>query len=246
MNNHINQDFASSDRNQDFEQVLVPAIYRYLQTEDYQKAIENLNDFCLKSDRDENSSLKHKCDSWRALIFEKQGKYWEALSLYKSLAQIIGKEHTLFAYLQVDVARVLHKLGDTKSAMLEIEKTFESPMDALTSDKLTALNLYVDLLKEDRNTLPAKYQSLVKHLVENLGIELRENDWLAPSHLNHSVKELFQKNREANRRYSQMLIELDKMDDDDQAKGILREYISEERVGYYRNLAIKELDELEE
>ena len=245
MNNHINQDFASSDLNQDFEQVLVPAIYQHLQTEDYQKAIEILNDFYLKFDRDESSSLKHKCESWKALIFEKQGKYWEALSLYKSLAQIMGKEHTLFAYLQVDVARVLHKLGNTKAAILEIEKAFQSPRDCSISDRLTALNLYVDLLEECHD-IPAKHQSLVKHLVNELGVELRGSDWLAPSHLNHSVKELFQKNQEANRRYSKMLIELDKMDDDDQAKGLLREYISEESVGYYHNLAIKELDELEE
>lgn len=122
-NDHINQGFASHDLNQDFEQIVVPAIYRLLQTEDYHDALEILNNFySATADQDENNWLKHKCDSWKALIFEKQGRYQEALSLYKSLAQVMGFSHTLFTYLQVDVARVLYKLGNTKSTIFEIKK----------------------------------------------------------------------------------------------------------------------------
>ncbi len=43
-----------------------------------------------------------------------------------------------------------------------------------------------------------------------------------------------------------MLIALDEIADDSQVEGLLRKYISSESVGYYRNLAIKELDELED
>lgn len=246
INYHINQDFASHDLNQDFEQVVVPAIYRHLQTEDYHQALEIVNNFSRASaDRDENNWLKHKCDSWKALIFEKQERYQEALSLYKSLAQFMGPSHTLFTYIQVDVARVLHKIGNNKSAILEIEKALESQYSSI-SDKLTALNLYVDILEYWHESLPIQQQILLKRLANELGIDWRENDLLEPSNLNQAVKELSQRNQEANRRYSRMLIALDEIEDDSQASGLLRKYISSESVGYYRNLAIKELDELED
>ena len=49
--------------------------------------------------------------------------------------------------------------------------------------------------------------------------------------------------RSAVKRYSRLLVELDEIEDDSQAEVLLRNYISEESVGYYRNLAMKELDE---
>lgn len=246
-NDHINQDKANHDLNQDFEQVVVPVIYRHLQAEHYHEALEIINNFYIASaDQDENNRLKHKCDSWKALIFEKQGRYQSALSLYKSLAQSMGSSHTLFTYLQVDVARVLHKLGDTKQAIFEIEKALEEPTCSSLSDKLTALSLYVNILQECPGEFSIHYKYLVDNLANELGIELRDNDLVEPSTLSQSIKELSQKNQEANRRYSRMLIELDEIEDDSQASGLLRKYISEESVGYYRKRAIKELDELED
>lgn len=125
-------------------------------------------------------------------------------------------------------------------------KKFKKPSYSSTNDNLIALNLYVDILEECHKPLSIQHQFLVKNLANELGIELRENDLVEPSNLSQSVKELSQKNQDANRRYSRVLIELDEIEDDSQAEGLLRKYISEETVGYYRNLAIKELDELED
>ncbi|MBD2775702.1 hypothetical protein [Iningainema tapete] len=126
---------------------VVPAIYQHLQAEDYPEALEILNNFYkIKADRDENNWLKHKCDAWKALILEKQERDQEALSLYKYLAQVMGAKHTLFTYLQVDVACILHKLGNNKEARIEIEKALEESTNSSISDKLTALNLYVSIL----------------------------------------------------------------------------------------------------
>ncbi len=41
-----------------------------------------------------------------------------------------------------------------------------------------------------------------------------------------------------------MLIELDEIEDASKAEVLLKKYISQESVGYYRNLAMQELDEL--
>ncbi|MDF5727139.1 MAG: hypothetical protein PUP92_03665 [Rhizonema sp. PD38] len=240
----ISQDFASPDLNRDFEQVVIPDIYRHLQAENYQSAVEIINDFYnTKVDRYENNLLKQKCDSWKALIFEKQGRDQEALSLYKFLAQLMGSNHTLFTYFQVDVARVLHKLGNNKEARIEIEKALEESIDSSISDLLTALNLYISILEECHETLAHQYQPLVNKLATQLGI-LRENDWLESGNLSQSVKECLVKNQEANKRYSRMLIELDEIEDASLAEVLLRKYISHESVGYYRNLAMQELDEL--
>ncbi|MBD2775703.1 hypothetical protein [Iningainema tapete] len=85
---------------------------------------------------------------------------------------------------------------------------------------------------------------MVNNVANELGIELQDNDLLDSINFSQSVKELSQKNREANRRYSQMLIELDEIEDDSQAECLLRNYIAEENVAYYRSLAMKELDQL--
>ncbi|MEC4816997.1 MAG: hypothetical protein SAK29_27570 [Scytonema sp. PMC 1069.18] len=239
----ISQNLTAPDFNKDFEQVVIPDIYRHLQAENYQEALEIINNFYqTKANRDENNLLKHKCDSWTALIFEKQGRDREALSLYKSLAHVMGQNHTLFTYYQVDVARVLHKLGNNKEARIEIEKVLENSIDSSISDKLTALNLYIDILEDCHEKLEHKYQPLVKKLATELGM-LREKDWSKATNLSQSVKELSYKNQEANKRYSRLLIELDQVEDDSQAEVLLRKYISQESVGYYRNLAMKELDE---
>ncbi len=240
----ISQGLASPDLNRDFEQVVIPDIYRHLQAKNYQSALEIITNFYqTKADRDENNLLKHKCDSWTALIFENLGRDREALSLYKSLAQVMGQNHTLFAYFQVDVARVLHKLGNNKEARIEIEKALEESIDSSISDKLTALNLYISILEECHETLAHQYQPLVKKLATELGV-LRENECLESSNLSQLVKELSHKNQEANKRYSRLVIEIDRVEDDSQAEFLLRKYISEESVGYYRNLAMKELNEL--
>lgn len=101
----------------------------------------------------------------------------------------------------------------------------------------------MDILEESHEKLPIQYQYLVQSLANDLGIEGFSNGLLESSSLNQSIREVSQKNQEANRRYSQMLIQLDEIEDDDQAEGLLRKYISEESVGYYRNLAIQELDD---
>lgn len=239
----IYENFESQNLNQDFEEV-VPGLYQYLQTEQYQEALEILDNFSrTKADKDGSHGVKHKCDSWKALIFEKQGRYQEALSLYQALAQGMGAKPTFLTYLQVDIARVLHKLGNHQEAITEIEKALEEPVDSSISDRLTALNLYVNILEEFHEKLPIQYQYLVQSLADDLGIEGFSNGLLEPSSLNQSIREVSQKNQEANRRYSRMLIELDKIEEDDQVEGLLRKYISQETVGYYRNLAIQELDD---
>lgn len=240
----ISQDLVSPDLNRDFEQVVIPDIYRHLQAENYQSAVEIINNFYkTKVDRDENNLLKQKCDSWKALIFEKQGRDQEALLLYKSLAQVMGSSHTLFTYCKVDVARVLLKLGNNKEARIEIEKALEESIGSSISDRLTALNLYISILEECHETLDTQYQPLVRKLANELGI-LRENDWLESGNFSQLVKECVLKNQEANKRYSRMLIELDEIEDASLAEGLLRKYISQESVGYYRNFAMQELDEL--
>ncbi|GAA6624228.1 hypothetical protein [Scytonema sp. NUACC26] len=241
----VEQNRVDSNLNRDFEQVVVPAIYKHLQTENYQEALEVVSNFSKTiANQDENDYLKNKYDSWKALILEKLGRYSEALPLYKSLAQVIGAEDTLFTYFQVDVARVLHKLGNYKEAILEIEKALADCKDSSISDKLTALNLYADILEECHETLNKRYQLLVENLADQLGIKVEDNRCLDSSYLSQLVKELSQKNHEANRRYSRMLIEVDGIEDDRQAENLIEQYISQESVSYYRHLAMKALDEI--
>lgn len=243
-NELINRGMEKYDLTQEFERVIVPAIYRCLQSENYHEALETLNDFYrVNVDKYDNILLTYKCDSWKALILEKQGKYQEALLFYQALAEAMGRQHPMFTYLQLDAVRLLDKLGNYKQAIIELEKILIPTIDNSISEKLTALNLYVEICQNCQEEVGSKYHNLVAHLVNELGIDCQEKDLLKPSNIRSEIKDLYLKNQEANQRYSRMLIELDTIEEDSQAEVFIKGYIAQESVGYYRNLALKQLED---
>lgn len=247
-NDGINQEPENSeDLDISLEEALAFDVSELLRSSDFDQALETIDSFYAANVyRDTNDQISNQCNLLKAQVFEEQGRQQEALSLYHLLSQNTEPSDQLFVYRKLDLVRVLRKVGSVEEAILEIEKTLEQQTNNAILGLLNLLAFYVDILESRDEVIPVKYQPLLRDLVDRIGVEDLSDDISEDSRfMNIVVNELSQKNRDANKRYSHLLFELDEVEDDSQADSLLRSYISQEKVGYYRNLAVEELNELE-
>jgi tetratricopeptide (TPR) repeat protein len=247
-NYSIGQNSESKDLDRHLETILIPRVYEYIRDDNYNKALESIDEFYQENlTQDGDEQIKNRCESWKAHIFEKQEKYYEALSIYRSSSELIDHSDQSFVYRKLDIARVLYRMGNLQEAASEAEEFFEAQAHSSDHGILSLLELYTDILEETSREFPTKYNSLVENLAGEIGIEISLNHTIEDSNnINLVVKEMAQKNRDANKRYSHLQVNLDKVETEQEAELLLRRYISEESVGFYRNSAIEELDQLSE
>lgn len=244
-NSKREQNFDDNRLVENFQRDIIPDIYSNLRSKNYNNALEVLEDFYQQNTSQvHNSSLMDKCNSWKAHIFEKQERYQEALLLHREICQSRETNDIFYINSQIDMARVLYKMGECAKAIEIIREILRQEIED-SADLLSVLNLYVDILESSNQLFPPEYKVFVENLAEQLGIELSNVDLNNSNNLTQEVKELSQKDRDANKRYSILVIGLNQIEDKNRKKSVLESYISEETVSLYRNMAVEALNNYE-
>lgn len=229
-----------------FKRELIPLVYRHIQASYFDEALRAIEDFYnLNLEKDEQGWLENKCNFWKALILEKQEKYSEALPLYRAAHRSIQQNDNLFVYKKLDIARVLHKLGNNDEAIREIEHILEQSVYDSPLELLKLLKCYTDCLESSGRNFPVEYKELITRLGNEFSANLSNSSQLKLQDIKEAIEQIAQENTEANRRYSLFMIQLDRVEARSEKIHLLRDYISEERINCYRNLAIEQLDEIE-
>jgi tetratricopeptide (TPR) repeat protein len=225
------------------EEKLSSVVHELIHKGDYDTALDVIDRFYSSRNRNQDDHIiRDKCDALKALIYERQEKFDEALSLYISLAEGLNTNDSLFIYRNADVSKILYKLCRTEEAISLIEKILSSQTNGTILSKLELLDLYLRILEEQNATISKKYQLLILNLATDIGIDdLTSFNQHESDYLNLVVKELTEKYHASNREYSRFLLEIEEVEDDKQYDDLLKKYISQEKVGYFRNLAIQEL-----
>jgi tetratricopeptide (TPR) repeat protein len=240
----IDENHESSDLNREYESVLVPTIYQLITKGHYEEALDAINSFYIEKEcQDKNRQLKEKCDSWIAQVYEEQSRYDQALTIYDYLSQSVESNHLLFMTRQVDVARVLYKMQRHEEACSKIEFTLDKQDDGEPLNMLQLLVQYIDILEASEKKFPLKYRALIERLANRLFIRIDEFDLNQSNSICELIRLIHQENRNANRRYTRLVIKLEQVDDD-HAVSMLEEYISNEKFEFYRNLAIEDLRDI--
>ena len=225
-----------------FQQKIIPLVYQQMQASCYDEAIAAIDDFYRSNvNKDHLYWLKPKSDAWKALILEKQSKYAEALLLYKSAYQSLPLQDNFYVYNRLNIARVLHKLKRNQEAIAEIEAILNLEFDTSVFELLALLDCYVDCLDSRNEIFPQKYLKFVICIAKELAIEFEPN---LVTQINPAIKQMVQKNRLANRAYSLLLIQLNKLKPEEQIY-LLRNYLSTAKIDYYRQMAIAQLKQIE-
>lgn len=189
----------------------------------------------------DNERLLHaRVVSWKALVLSKIERFEEAIPYYLFAYENEDKQKLSFFNAAYGLSFAYFRLGVKDKAIRIISDFLGTDYPSQEFCKLSMLDLYVDIL--EINDLPPKYEKLLDSIVEFIGLDV--NNF---KNLNDRIKEVYQKNKIANRRYSEFLISLNGSNNNELEKvNKLREYLNSETVGYYRKLATNQLTRLTE
>ena len=196
----------------------------------FDEAIATIDDFYrLHGNKDCQGRLKRKSDPWKALILEKQGKYAEALLLYKSAYRSLQQNDDLYVHKQLSIIKLLHKLEKDREAIAEIETILKLELDISVFELLALSDCYVDCLSSSNEVFPKKYLKHVDRIAKEFAPEFDSN--YLEVNINLAIKQMVQRNRTANRAYSLLLIQLDEVERDEQIY-LLRNYLSTAKIDF--------------
>ena len=227
-----------------FERSVIPFVCKQMQASRFDEAIATIDNFYrLNGNKDCQGRLKYKSDAWKALILEEQGKYAEALVLYKSTYQSLQQNDDLYVHKRLSIIKLLHKLEKDREAIAEIDTILKLELDISVFELLALFNCYVDCLESSNKIFPQKYLKLVARIAKEFAPKFDLN-YLETHNINLAIKQMVQRNRGANRAYSLLLIQLDEVEREEQIY-LLRNYLSTAKIDFYRQMAIAQLKQIE-
>lgn len=249
MINEKNKNSRNFDHNSEvynsYIEELVPVLTKLMDESHYNEAIEAINIFLnqnLKKEVQKNY-LKDQLDMWKGLIFEEQKEYNKALCFYRSAYKSIQPCNELFFLnKKLGISRVLHKLGNNEEACKEIEQILDWQIYNSSIQLLASLEQYINILDNSTQDFPVKYKQLIVSLVKEFDVTLSDYNLSEFLGISQIIKEMSQKNREANRRYSLLFAQLRQENDRNQQVQLFQNYVTKEKVAYYRNLVAEQLN----
>jgi hypothetical protein len=241
----VSSEMENNDLQRDF-MTFILSIIQEIDRGSYQEAYYYLHQFYnLNKSRDKSSWLEKQCLNWKGITLEKMGRFSQSLDVYRTLNQIEGISHFDYVSNCNSIVRLLCKLELTTEAMDEakrflnnLSKFYNENNDSIL-DVLPLLSDFVDLLEALNFDFPEDYLFLVDAIKNELAYDFGTDDNWDYKHL---VKIMHLENKEANKRYGFLLVRLNQ--NFGLTENELVKYISEEKIGYYRNLAQKELENL--
>jgi tetratricopeptide (TPR) repeat protein len=249
-----NQDFIMNSGEDRFceliAQELDSPVYQLIRSSKYDEALGLVNKFYSNNiDNDQNNIIKKSCVAWKAHIFEEQSRYEQALQSYWEVCQLTEPSDPMYFNHRTNLIRVLG-LSNNSQSIREAENLLdEMNRDGVDDmfDVLNLLEIYVKNLHAFGATFSSKYNSSVRDVADQLAVDISEFDLTQPENSSNAVIEIACKNREANIRYSQVVINLENVrSQSDQSINLLRDYIEHENFVFYRDLAIESLNFLQD
>lgn len=180
------------------------------------------------------------------MMFEEKGEYDKALEINQRLVSQINPDHNLFVTKKTFVISNLFKLGQYQKALAEVEKTLALQFTDDPFDLLKLFDKYVDILDASQTKFKLQYTPFVDKIIDLLTLNFDSHLDLSNSdNLVTIVKEIVARNRQANRQYSKLVLELPKRTNNLAGIEMLKKYISAESFAFYRHLAMENLENLE-
>lgn len=240
INSELNENLLKNLLNR-----LVLSINNLIREKNFDEAIETINKFYRSyKHQDSKSNLEDTCNAWLALVYEKKGNYSKALEICELLACKTKPDYTFFINRRVNVVRNLYYLKEYRKAVKYVEETIDRQINGNSFEILCLLKHYTDVLDASQSRFPTKYRSLIETIIQTLSPDLGELELSNSDRLAKAVRKISELNRNANLRYSNLVIKLSEIGDKQLIVTSLEKYISEENFEFYRNLAVENLREL--
>lgn len=236
---------GNSNLEQEFSQLLIPFVAELIEQKNYSIAAQKICTFYLLNfKQDRNRRLQKQCDSWLALLLEKQGKYHKALEFYRAIAQQSNVNDTFYLINKISLIKVLHKAGNSEAAIKESEAILEQNSDRLSLELINLLEQYVQILDDCGLNFSLKYSFIVEKISHKLGLDISTYNLQASSDLSQIIKDIALQNNQAHKRYSATIMAVNNLNQSSAAISLLEKYIAEEEFQFYRHLAQENLKEI--
>jgi tetratricopeptide (TPR) repeat protein len=234
----------SSSREQ-FDKIIV-SLSSHINAEEFDEALQILDNFYREhiQNSDDPRGLKNRCNSWKALILDKQGKYPDALEAYLSLDY--EPEENEYSLTQSQVAKLYLKLGQSAKSLSVLDRLIASEITYIVDEGLPILALYGEVIESSKEIpISTKYLELLKNIVATLDMNDFIPDISSREKTIETIQALDQKHREANKRYQWLSLSLYSTEDKAEQAALLNEYINSESTGAYREKAREKLKSLD-
>lgn len=203
-----------------------------------EEAIIMLTDFYNKYlHEDEDNKIKNAITYDIADNLKKQGKPVEALAKFKELLTDPLLEDLSYHNTLTCTLETLIELGQREEA-IKLANDYLNREHVNPFYYLNILFWYARNIESYEEKDLEKYRPLVKKIFQDLEVNIEEDN------LKKAILYLADENQKSNRKYSEVMMEYGRISNDELKKH-LKEYIDSERIGYYRDLALKNVTKLE-
>ena len=205
------------------------SVYR----EDPEVAISLLNDFYDQySEQDLNGELKIMINASKGNILYVNGHLERALPIYKELMHEMPRSSIIYTSMLERVSTILISFNKREEAISPV-------VDYLNKEQISWNNTLI-MLKvlcvNNESIELEKFRSHIDWVAQDLGLAVPHQTVM------EDVEYLVRENSAANRRHMSLSISYNALSSEDRVE-MLEKYIADEQVGFYRNLAIKKLND---
>jgi hypothetical protein len=196
--------------------------------------------------KDQYNVVKKTCVAWKAHILEEQCNYELSLQAYWEICDLTESNDPMYFTNRIDFTRVLGLANRNGESIREAENLLnEMTQDGVDDmfDFLRLLEIYVKNLNICGTLFSSKYSTNVRDVADYLEVDISRFNLNQQEYLPDAVMDIVNKNREANNRYSHLVVNPENVRGHiDESIALLNSYIEHENFVFYRNLAIGSLD----
>lgn len=217
----------------------IPAVTQF-ERSDPKRSMAILDDLQTKyQSLDHDGWLYKSTRSHRALILMYSKQYEEAIQELRALTKLLIYDPDAFIENQIAIADVLERSGRYGEAMSEIEAGVPFHDRVHPNAVLGLVSAYARLARRQGSDIPSRYRSVIESAVAAWGISI------PPDILSSSIVSVVEfantEKRQADKRYTSLRERLKEQSREVQSR-MLHDFIEAEPVGFYRELASRDLD----
>lgn len=192
--------------------------------------------------RDHDGWLDRSLRGHKAFIFSQNGRQEEALLILQRLAGEFSPGTDDHLATQAAIAVDLEALGRFREALEALENGLNVASGRYVLGALTLFDVYARIADQLGEPVPSTYRGLFDEVMRAWGIEVPEELYSRES-LSAAVTFASEGKRAASRRHRRLRNVMQRSPESERAK-LLNQYIEEEQVGFYRDMARRELEDM--
>jgi hypothetical protein len=233
---------------QDAYEARLPEIASFIDKQDYENALAVLDQLQIaEGARDHEGWLQNSILADRALILGRQGRWNEALDIYRLRAKRGFQDDSEYLVHQLAVADLLDQADKPAAAVQELELGLNAAQGNSISTALNLFVLYAGIAAREGWDIPTSYRPLLEQTLQRWGITI-DQALLDQASLVAAIDAAHDANRAAQARYERLHQQLLELGDDVEAArsraALLREYIEQEPIALYQRMAANLSDQL--